>query len=118
MELTTSKFGAAAILRMVKRDQSRVNVWAPGLLKNAMVGKTLPCFIMPMGIRKCKNDDKRTYHAFELLSMDEFEKPHVGVRKDLSELLSVEENSVINEYFGKEVGKSRMIYPRLRKIWL
>ena len=36
--------------------------------------------------------------------MEEFEKPHAEVRKDLSELLSVEENSVINEHFGKEVG--------------
>ena len=70
MEVKTSKFGDAAILRMVKRDQSRVNMWAPGLFKNAMVGKTLPCFIMQMGIRKCKTDDKRTYHAFELLSME------------------------------------------------
>ena len=101
MEVKTSKFGDAAILRMVKRDQSRVNVWATGLLKKALVGKTLPCFIMPMGIRKCKNDDQRTYHAFELLSAGEFEKPHAGVRKDLSELLSAEENSIINEHFGK-----------------
>ena len=95
MEITKSKFGDAQILRMVKRDQSRVNVWAPGLLRNALVGKTLPCFIMPMGIRKCKNDDKRTYHAFELLSGEEFEKTQMEDGKVSNDLLSTAEDLAV-----------------------
>ena len=99
MEVKTSKFGDAAILRIVKRDQSRVNVWAPGLLKKSLLGKTLPCFIMPMGIRKFKNDDQRTYHAFELLSAEEFEEPQMEVRNVSNDLLSTAEELVIKKYF-------------------
>ena len=101
MEITKSKFGDVQILRMEKRDQSRVNVWAPGLLRKALVGKTLPCFIMPLGVKKCKNDDTRTYHAFELLSAEEFEKPQMGVRKDLSDRLSTAEDLVVKKYFNE-----------------
>ena len=102
MEITKRKFGDAQILRMVNRDQSRVNVWAPGLLKKALEGKTLPCFIMPMGVRKCKNDDKRTYHAFELLQAKEFEDETrmVEVEVDVSkDVLSTAEDLIIRKYF-------------------
>ena len=101
MEITKSKYGDAQILRMVKRDQSRVNVWAPGLLRKALVGKTLPCFIMPMGNRKCKNDDKRTYHAFELLSGEEFEKPQMEDGKVSNDLPSTAEDLVVKKYFNE-----------------
>ena len=99
MKIENCKFGDAVILRMVKRDHSRVNVWAPGLLKKALVGKTLPCFIMPMGVRKCKNDDKRTYHAFELLSANEFEEMRMEDRKVSTDVLSTAEESILNKYF-------------------
>ena len=102
MDITKSKFGDAQILMMVKRDQSRVNVWAPGLLNKALVGKTLPCFIMPMGFRKCKNDDKHTYHAFELLPAKEFEDETrmVEVEVDVSkDVLSTAEDFIIRKYF-------------------
>ena len=95
LEITKSKYGDAQILRMVKRDQSRVHVWAPGLLRNALVGKTLPCFIMPMGFRKCKNDDTRTYHAFELLSGEEFGKPQMEDGKVSNDLLSTAEDLAV-----------------------
>ena len=102
MEIENCKFGDAVILRMAKRDHSRVNIWAPGLLKKALVGKTLPCFIMPMGVRKCKNDDKRTYHAFELLAAKDFEDETrmVEVEVDVSnDVLATAEDLIIRKYF-------------------
>ena len=42
MKIENCKFGDATILRMVKRDYSRVNVWDPVLLKKALVGKHYP----------------------------------------------------------------------------
>ena len=100
VEVKNGKYGDSLILKMVKRDQSQVNVWAPGLLKKALIGKTLPCFIMPMGNRKCKNDDKRTYHAFELLPAKEFEdETRMDVSKDV--LSTAAEESIIKKYFAE-----------------
>ena len=83
----------------IQRDHSRVNVLAPGLLKKSLVGKTLPCSIMPMGVRKFKNDDKRTYHAFELLPAKEFEEMRMEDRKVSNDVLSTAEDLIIRKYF-------------------
>ena len=48
-----------------------------------------------MGNRKCKNDDKSTYHAFELLPGEEFEKPQMEVRKVSNDLLSTSEDLAV-----------------------
>ena len=102
IEVKTGKYGDSIILKMVKRDQSRVNVWAPGLLKKALLGKTLPCFIMPLGNRKLKNDDKRTYHAFQLLSAKEFEDETRMVEVDVTNdvMSTAVEETIIKTYFG------------------
>ena len=70
-EIKNGRFGDAVILKMAEHDNSKVYVWAPKLLINALKDETLPCFVKPMGIRNCKGDEKRTYETFELVSMEE-----------------------------------------------
>ena len=97
-EVKNGKYGDALIVKMTKNNDTRISAWAPKRLIPALMGKTLPCYIMPLGMKKCKNDEKREYQTFELLSLEELkESMQVKVKSD--ELLSTEEELTIKKYF-------------------
>ncbi len=71
MEVKNERIGDAMILKIMRRDNTRANVWAPTYLRRALVGKTLPCYVMPTGMKKCKNNQDRSYYTFDLLTEEE-----------------------------------------------
>ncbi len=69
--IKNGRFGDALILRITRRDDTQVNVWAPKYLMDMLTEKTLPCYVRPTGPRACKSDPERKYQSFELLTEEE-----------------------------------------------
>ena len=77
--LSTSKIeqtrygNPAMIIRMCTVDGREISVWATSLIMEDLAEMQLPCFVKPLGLQQCKNDVKRLYHAYELLTMEELQ---------------------------------------------
>ncbi len=70
--------GNSMLLDVTSEAGLKINVWATSLIAKEVRGDgwnknkvTFPCYVKPMGMKKCKNDAQRQYHAFKLLSEEE-----------------------------------------------
>ena len=72
----SSQFGSnSATLQMTTTAGLAINVWATSLIIKELRGDgwrgdkmNFPCYIQPLGMKNCKKDPQRQYHAFELLT--------------------------------------------------
>ena len=46
-------------------------ILATSLIMKDLTEMQLPCFVKPLGLQQCKKDAKRSYHAYQLLTMAE-----------------------------------------------
>ena len=71
-KIEQTRFGnSAMIIRMCTVDGREISVWATSLIMKDLTEMQLPCFVKPLGLQQCKKDEKRSYHAYQLLTMAE-----------------------------------------------
>ena len=65
----------STILQMTTAAGLTINVWATSLITKELQGDgwrecemTFPCYIQPLGMKNCKKDPQRQYHAFQLMT--------------------------------------------------
>jgi hypothetical protein len=72
------KFGGGIVLKLTKEDGVSVNVWAtPLLLAKLNLDKeelSSDRYIRPLGLKVCKTDTAKNYHAFDLIGGQEEKK--------------------------------------------
>ena len=57
-----------------------INVWATSLITKELQGDgrregemNFPCYVQPLGMKNCKKDPQRQYHAFQLMTGTEMD---------------------------------------------
>jgi hypothetical protein len=76
------KFGdIGVVLQMTTAAGLTINVWAASLVAKELRGDgwkkegrmDFPCYVQPLGMKNCKKDPQRQYHAFQLLTAEEMD---------------------------------------------
>ncbi len=73
--------GDATTLQMTTSTGLTISVWATSLIAKDLRGDgwkskgkmNFPCYIQPLGLKNCKKDPQRQYHAFKILTAEEME---------------------------------------------